>query len=163
MLQRVGFDGRRRVIKSVCVVRGLSGQRARVGQRSCPTVAEEPARTRRAEVTTACEEEHSCEWAEPTAYRSCRINSTSWPWWHFLMQLTQMAFLSVVLQVWHLGKHQTAPSQQSKVVLMWQEMNNKVLRPDSGRHQTGGGGGTCRSHAWGNWCSWRSCRDTVLC
>lgn len=22
---------------------------------------------------------------------------------------------------------------------------------------------TCRSRAWGNWCSWRSCRDTVLC
>lgn len=35
----------------------------------------------------------------PASYRSCRINSTSWPWWHFLMQLTQMAFLSVVLQV----------------------------------------------------------------
>lgn len=31
--------------------------------------------------------------------RSCRINSTSCPWWHFLMQFTQMAFLSVVLQV----------------------------------------------------------------
>lgn len=33
------------------------------------------------------------------SYRSCRMNSTSWPWWHFLMQLTQMAFLSVVLHV----------------------------------------------------------------
>lgn len=22
---------------------------------------------------------------------------------------------------------------------------------------------TCRSHAWGNWCSWKSCRGTVLC
>lgn len=26
----------------------------------------------------------------------------------------------------------------------------------------GAGTGTCRSHAWGNWCSWRSCRDTGL-
>lgn len=42
MLQRVGLDGRRRVIQSVCVMRGLSGQRARVGQRSCSTVTEKP-------------------------------------------------------------------------------------------------------------------------
>lgn len=33
---------------------------------------------------------------------SCRMNSTSCPWWHFLMQFTQMALRSVVLQVWHL-------------------------------------------------------------
>lgn len=33
---------------------------------------------------------------------SCLINSTSCPWWHFLMQFTHMAFRSVVLQVWHL-------------------------------------------------------------
>lgn len=64
MLQRVGFDGRRRVIKSVCVVRGLSGQRARVGQRSCPTVAEKPAGTKRTELRTAGEEEHERAWAE---------------------------------------------------------------------------------------------------
>lgn len=33
---------------------------------------------------------------------SCLMNSTSCPWWHFLMQFTQMALRSVVLQVWHL-------------------------------------------------------------
>lgn len=42
MLQRVGLDRRRRVIQSVRVVCGLSGQRARVGQRSCSTVTEKP-------------------------------------------------------------------------------------------------------------------------
>lgn len=46
MLQRVGLDGRRRVVKSVRVVCGLAGQRARVGQRSCAAVAEEPAGTK---------------------------------------------------------------------------------------------------------------------
>lgn len=42
MLQRVGLDGRRRVIQSVCVVCGLSGQRARVGQRSRSAITEKP-------------------------------------------------------------------------------------------------------------------------
>lgn len=51
MLQRVGLDGRRRVVQSVRVVRGLPGQRARVGQRSCTAVAEEPAGTNKAEVS----------------------------------------------------------------------------------------------------------------
>lgn len=40
MLQRVGLDGRRWVIQSVCVVCGLSGQRARVGQRPRSAVTE---------------------------------------------------------------------------------------------------------------------------
>lgn len=48
MLQRVGLDGRRRVVQSVRVVCGLAGQRARVGQRSCTAVAEEPAGTEKA-------------------------------------------------------------------------------------------------------------------
>lgn len=42
MLQRVGLDGRRRVIQSVRVVCGLSRQRARVGQRPRSTVTEKP-------------------------------------------------------------------------------------------------------------------------
>lgn len=45
VLQRVGLDGRRGVVQSVRVVRGLAGQRARVGQRPRPAVAEEPAKT----------------------------------------------------------------------------------------------------------------------
>lgn len=44
VLQRVGLDGRRRVVQSVRVVCGLAGQRARVGQRSRAAVAEEPVR-----------------------------------------------------------------------------------------------------------------------
>lgn len=47
MLQRVGLDGRRRVIKSVRVMCGLAGQRARVGQRSGTAVAEEPAQIKK--------------------------------------------------------------------------------------------------------------------
>lgn len=39
MLQRVGLDGWRRIIQSVRVVCGLSGQRARVGQCPCAAVA----------------------------------------------------------------------------------------------------------------------------
>lgn len=39
---------------------------------------------------------------------SCLMNSTSCPWWHFLMQFTQMALRSVVLQVWHLWGTQVA-------------------------------------------------------
>lgn len=42
MLQRVGLDGRRRVVQSVRVVRGLSRQRAGVGQRSRSAVTEKP-------------------------------------------------------------------------------------------------------------------------
>lgn len=42
MLQCVGLDRRRRVVQSVRVVCGLSGERARVGQRSCSTVTEKP-------------------------------------------------------------------------------------------------------------------------
>lgn len=37
-------------------------------------------------------------------YLSCLMNSTSCPWWHFLIQFTQIALRSVVLQVWHLWK-----------------------------------------------------------
>lgn len=32
------------------------------------------------------------------------MNSTSWPWWQILMQFTQIALRSVVLQVWHRKK-----------------------------------------------------------
>lgn len=42
MLQRVGLDGRCRVIQSVRVVCWLSRQRARVGQRPRSTVTEKP-------------------------------------------------------------------------------------------------------------------------
>ena len=42
MLQRVGLDGRRRVVERVCVVRGLSGQRAGIGQRSRSAITEKP-------------------------------------------------------------------------------------------------------------------------
>lgn len=40
-----------------------------------------------------------------TAHLSCRMNSTSWPEWHVLMQLTQMALRSVVLHVLQLQQH----------------------------------------------------------
>lgn len=48
MLQRVGLDGRRRVIQSVRVVCGLSRQRARVGQCPRSTVTEKPEDNRQA-------------------------------------------------------------------------------------------------------------------
>lgn len=48
MLQRVGLDGRRRVVQSVRVVCGLSRQRARVGQRPRSTVTEKPEDNRQA-------------------------------------------------------------------------------------------------------------------
>lgn len=35
-------------------------------------------------------------------YLSWRMNSTSCPEWHVLIQLTQIALRSVVLHVWHL-------------------------------------------------------------
>lgn len=46
MLQRVGLDGRRRVVQCVRVVCGLASQRARVGQRSGSAVTEKPGERR---------------------------------------------------------------------------------------------------------------------
>lgn len=82
---------------------------------------------------------------------SCLMNSTSCPWWHFLMQFTQMALRSVVLQVWHLRRPKLCMLTVRSTTIFssaWLPVWTEI---------------TCKNRALGSWCNLKSCTGTDLC
>lgn len=98
-LQGVRFNGSGRVIKCIRILSRFSLQLTLMVQGSCSTVAKESGEGTEKVITLVVA---GATFSSFSNYRSCRMNSTSWPEWQVLMQLIQMAFLSVVLQVRHL-------------------------------------------------------------